>query len=199
MIEMPDNGLESRRIYEEASRSLRRSVYLPLLRGVTPKQLEAFDPVTQSLVTGQRETTTVPAQALYLLNSAFVRRQSLSLAGALLANRELSRTARIRLAYRLTLGRAPRNGEVLRASGFLDAFEKDYSAARPQDDAGASEVARVEGPGAAVSLIPADPDNIDRTDHIPAEEPVRPWGAKAAAWMSFVQTLYASAEFRFVR
>ena len=39
-----------------------------------------FKPVDQTLVTGQRDTTTVPGQALFLLNSAFVRKQSLALA-----------------------------------------------------------------------------------------------------------------------
>ena len=78
MIEMRDNGPEARSINEQADRSSYRSVYLPLLRGVTPKSLEAFDPVAQTLVTGQRESTTVPAQALFLLNSAF---RSLSIPG----------------------------------------------------------------------------------------------------------------------
>ena len=35
-------------------RARSRSVYLPLLRGITPRPLEAFDPVDQTLVTGQR-------------------------------------------------------------------------------------------------------------------------------------------------
>src|SRR5207244_9583393 len=105
MIEMRDNGPESRNINEAADRSVSRSVYLPLLRGVTPKSLEAFDPVTQTLVTGQRDATTVPTQALFLLNSAFVRRQSLSLAERLLSERQKSAARQIRQAYPLTLGR----------------------------------------------------------------------------------------------
>jgi len=87
MKEMRDNGPEARAIHESADRSPFRSVYLPLLRGVIPKSLEAFDPVTQSLVTGQREVTTVPTQALYLLNSTFVRQQSLALAERALSGR----------------------------------------------------------------------------------------------------------------
>ncbi|MGC4013891.1 MAG: DUF1553 domain-containing protein [Luteolibacter sp.] len=59
---------------------LARSVYLPLLRGLVPKSLEAFDPVSQTLVTGQREATTVPRQALFFLNSPFVREQALAFA-----------------------------------------------------------------------------------------------------------------------
>jgi hypothetical protein len=45
MIEMPDNGPEARTIDEHTDQALYRSIYLPLLRGVIPKSLEAFDPV----------------------------------------------------------------------------------------------------------------------------------------------------------
>ena len=95
MIEMRDNGPEAGAIREAADRSDVRSIYLPLLRGVTPEALEAFDPVEQTLVTGQRETTTVPTQALFLLNSAFVRQQSLALAESLLAKSQATDLDRI--------------------------------------------------------------------------------------------------------
>jgi hypothetical protein len=84
MVEMRDNGPEARKITEAADHALFRSVYLPLLRGVTPQALEAFDPVSQTLVTGTRDSTTVPTQALFLLNSTFVRQQSLACAERLL-------------------------------------------------------------------------------------------------------------------
>src|SRR5262249_42584763 len=80
MVEMRDNGPEAKLIRERAEASRSRSVYLPLLRGVVPPSLEAFDPVDQTLVTGQRDATTVPGQALFLLNSTFVRKQALALA-----------------------------------------------------------------------------------------------------------------------
>ena len=86
MIEIRDDGPVVRSILEAADRSRYRSVYLPLLRGETPRPLAAFDPVAQTLVTGQREATTVPPQALFMLNSPFVRRQSLVLAESLLTN-----------------------------------------------------------------------------------------------------------------
>ena len=56
MIEMRDNGPEARAIHERADSSHYRSVYLPLLRGITPHTLGAFDPVEQTLVTDERET-----------------------------------------------------------------------------------------------------------------------------------------------
>ena len=81
MVELRDNGPEARRLEDEAERARHRSVYLPLLRGLTPRSLEAFDSAEQSMVTGSRDTTTVATQALYLLNDPFVRRQALDLAG----------------------------------------------------------------------------------------------------------------------
>ncbi|RYD62305.1 MAG: DUF1553 domain-containing protein, partial [Verrucomicrobiaceae bacterium] len=99
MAEIRDNGAEARKLHEAADRSVFRSLYLPLLRGLTPKTLEAFDPVQQTLVTGQRDATTVPTQALYLLNSAFVRQQSLALAERLLTNAERPEAELVQEAY----------------------------------------------------------------------------------------------------
>jgi hypothetical protein len=44
MIEIRDDGPEERSIIEQADASRYRSVYLPLLRGVTPRSLAAFAP-----------------------------------------------------------------------------------------------------------------------------------------------------------
>jgi hypothetical protein len=51
----------------------------------------------------------------------------------------------------------------------------------------------------AIPVGPANPDDVDRTPDVVKEDAVQPKSAKAAAWMNFVQALYASAEFRFVR
>jgi hypothetical protein len=192
MIEMRDNGPESRAIIEQADGSLARSVYLPLLRGVTPRALEAFDPVTQTLVTGQRDATTVPTQALFLMNSTFVRQQSLALASELLAQGG-SEAERIRQAYRRILNRLPTPLELDRATSFVHEYAAAY---RP------AALSPVAPPVTAKPVVnpatPADPDNIDRTDIRPAEPEICPANAQAAAWMSFAQALYACAEFRFV-
>jgi cytochrome c553 len=135
MVEMADNGAEARNLREQADRSTQRSVYLPLLRGVTPHALEAFDPVEQALVTGRRDATTVPGQALFLLNSSFVRRQALALGERLLAD-AASDADRVRRAYRLTLGRLPSEKEVERARAYLAEYEaaaRDLPASGPDD------------------------------------------------------------------
>jgi hypothetical protein len=198
MMEMADSGVEARTISEKADRALYRSVYLPLVRGITPKSLEAFDPVTQTLVTGQRDATTVPAQALYLLNSTFVRRQALALAEKLL---ESDRTAAVQIqeAYRLTLGRVPNKQEVTRAEGFLRDYEASYRTAPRPAIPTQAEPAPKKAPEDATAAVPVNPDDIPRTNQIASEETVEPKSPKAAAWMNFVQALYASSEFRFVR
>ena len=93
VIELPNNGPIARRLGEKAAASTHRSVYLPLLRGLTPTSLEVFDFAEQGMVTGSRDTTTVATQALYLLNDPFVRRQSLDLAERLLRRDELDDVA----------------------------------------------------------------------------------------------------------
>jgi len=60
--------------------SLQRSVYLPVLRDRLPDVLAMFDFAEPSLVTGARDTTNVPVQALYLMNSSFVQARSTALA-----------------------------------------------------------------------------------------------------------------------
>jgi hypothetical protein len=123
VIELPNNGPLAKRLEEEAAKSTHRSVYLPLLRGITPKALEVFDFAEQGMVTGSRDTTTVATQALYLLNDPFVRQQSAALAARLLVNPDLDDAGRIRLAYRLTLGREATAKEVERVQKFLADYE----------------------------------------------------------------------------
>lgn len=199
MIEMRDNGGEARNIRQESDQANYRSLYLPALRGVVPSTLEAFDPVEQTLVTGKRETTTVPTQSLYLLNSAFVRQQSLSVAEHLLKGKSKSDVERIRQAYLLTLGRPANADEVKRAQKFIASYASDYADAPPVEPV--ILVAKVEKKvdADAEKAVPANPDDVERSDEIPEEIVVRADDAKAAAWQSFVQALYASAEFRFVR
>jgi hypothetical protein len=58
-----------------------RSIYLPVARNVQPEVLAVFDFSEPSVVTGVRDTTIVPPQALYMLNSNFVEEQARALAG----------------------------------------------------------------------------------------------------------------------
>jgi hypothetical protein len=89
----------------------RRSVYAPVFRNALPEIFEAFDFAPSSMVTGRRNTSTVPTQALFLLNHPFVREQAEAAARRLLAEPARDDTTRLDRAYRLTLGRSPSSDE----------------------------------------------------------------------------------------
>ena len=88
----------------------RRSVYVPVLRNSLPELFEVFDFADPSMVTGQRNVSTVAPQALYMLNHPFARRQAEGAAQRLLAETS-DETRRVGLAYRRTLGREPSAAE----------------------------------------------------------------------------------------
>ena len=100
--------------------SKNRSVYLPVLRDRLPDILDLFDFAEPSLVTGDRETTNVPVQALYLMNSPFVRQRATALAKRI-ATEVAAETQRPARAFELCLGRAPDAAETKLAAEFFAA------------------------------------------------------------------------------
>jgi hypothetical protein len=110
-----------------------RSVYLPIVRDREPEVLDLFDFPDASLVTGKRESTSVPAQALFLLNSPFVADQAGSLANRLLrwqssgvsADEAAQLKERVNVAYWLTLTRPPTANELKAAHDFFTKFLGD--------------------------------------------------------------------------
>ncbi len=95
-----------------------RSVYLPVLRDRLPDVLNLFDFAEPSLVTGDRETTNVPTQALYLMNGPFVQARAAALA-AWLSKDYSSAGSRVRQAFLLCLSREPDAEELRLATEFL--------------------------------------------------------------------------------
>jgi hypothetical protein len=91
-----------------------RSVYLPVIRDHLPDVLEQFDVANPNLVTGDRDVTNVPLQALYLLNGSFVQEQA-----AALAKRIQASPHRVNLAFQLCFNRMPDEEEVALAEKFL--------------------------------------------------------------------------------
>jgi Protein of unknown function (DUF1553) len=210
IIEMRDDGPAVHSILQAADRSPYRSIYLPQLRGEVPHPLAAFDPVSQTLVTGQRDETTVPTQALFMLNSPFVREQSLDLANSLLAIQHANDVQRIRQAYERTLARDPEPREIARVKVFIAKYSSSWLKSHPGHPlARASEQA--DNPAAndssdiTAGIVRSDnlgQDDPDDTSKQFADETpllVFPDTAKKAAWVAFVQSLYGSAEFQFVR
>ncbi len=195
MVEIRDNGSEAAGLLREAGKGLYRSFYLPSLRGVVPKSLEAFDPVTQSLVTGKRDATTVPTQALFMLNSSFVLEHSLGLAEEISASQGPV-DASIGNLYLRALGRNATAGEIERARAFLSEFARIY-----QGPASFGHELAANTPDELVQTNdePVNPDDIPRDDQTIETRVIAAKDSRTAAWMALAQSLFASAEFRFIR
>ncbi len=103
----------------------RRSIYLPLKRERPTGDLEifsAFDFPHPNEITGVRPNTTVATQALFLINSPFVKKQAAQLAQRL-AGEESSDHDRLHRLYLLTTGRPPAADEIETTLAFLDQCE----------------------------------------------------------------------------
>lgn len=129
-----------------------RTVYRPIMHEIVPTDLSVFDFPEPELVTGRRSITTVPTQALFMMNSDLVVKHAQKTAQRLLADSSDDQD-RVRQAYRLMLAREATEDEITEAIAFISAY-----------------------PPAA-----------------PAEK-----NKELAAWSAFCQTLFASAEFRYL-
>ena len=95
-----------------------RSVYLCYLRNSPPPELAAFDLPEFTTVTGRRNVSTVPNQALHLFNNQFVIHQAEHLAERVTKTNK-SNDESIRLLWQHALGRNPTSDELTQASGLL--------------------------------------------------------------------------------
>lgn len=97
----------------------RRSLYLPVVRNALHDFFAIFDFPDPGMLTGRRSQTTVAPQALFLMNSPFVREQAEHFAARLhpLADDD---PERIRKAYTLALNRPPSSAETRAALAFLE-------------------------------------------------------------------------------
>jgi hypothetical protein len=86
-----------------------------------PESLALFDYAEPSMVTGKRDVTTVPSQALYLMNSPFVIRAADAMAHRLIAE-QTSPDERIKLAYQLAYGRPPTAAELEKTQQFFKQY-----------------------------------------------------------------------------
>lgn len=102
----------------EGDEFCRRAVYRMVVRGAADALLTSFDCPDPCVATPRRQATVTAGQALSLLNNSFVDRHSRGFAELL--EREAANTAeRIRLSYRLALGREPEEAEQRRAAVFV--------------------------------------------------------------------------------
>ena len=97
----------------------RRSVYLPVVRNHLYDVFTLFDYTDASVMTGNRATTTVAPQALFLLNSDLVERVSRALAETTLAAEAGDDAERIDRLCEQVLGRPASADDLRRCSLFL--------------------------------------------------------------------------------
>jgi hypothetical protein len=96
----------------DADTSLRRSLYLFQKRDLPPKQQALFDgPAAMTESCTRRQTTTVPLQALYLLNSPFGVERGKAMAKRVVEQAGEDRSRQLDAAFRLVLGRLPSESE----------------------------------------------------------------------------------------
>ena len=110
----------------------RRTVYGFIDRQNLPGMFRTFDYPNPDVSASQRLATTVPQQALFMLNSPFVQEQARRLAKRPIVAAAESEDARIRVLYRIIFQRAPDGDEIGFARRFLqrpeDEKERDLEA-----------------------------------------------------------------------
>jgi hypothetical protein len=109
----------------EGSDVWRRSVYVFAKRTVRLPWLETFDAPDWTTSCGRRVPTTVPTQALSLMNDPFVREQARRFAARIGAEAPAGNQSQITYAYQLAFGRPPSPAEMAAGLTFLPSRNTD--------------------------------------------------------------------------
>jgi hypothetical protein len=99
---------------------VRRSVYGYIDRSNLPGMYVAFDFASPDLTTGRRETTTLPQQALFMMNSPLVVEQARDLVKRPDFHSATGLQRKIALLYYIIYQRAPKPAEMELASKFIE-------------------------------------------------------------------------------
>ncbi len=139
--------------------SPRRGLYAYIDREDLPGLLASFDLPSPDASQAQRAETTVPQQALYLMNSPFVIEQARALAArSAVASAEsaepIQLQQRIERLYRLALARDPDAAELQAAVDFVAPAAHAPAAHAPAAHAAADSPPQQDGSAAADSLDP---------------------------------------------
>jgi hypothetical protein len=107
---------------EEAAR---RSVYVHVKRSLLLPMLDAFDFAEPDRTTPVRFASTVPTQALSLLNGEFMNTQAKIFAERLKKEAGKDTSAQVRLGLYLATSRQPTDAEVRRSVGLIEALQRE--------------------------------------------------------------------------
>ena len=103
--------------------SLRRALYLPIVRNHLYEMFQLYDFPDPSVPTGDRSTTTVAPQALFVMNSDLALKAAEDLAKSLIQRADRDDAGRVALLYERAYGRPPTPAESRRAAAYLGRFE----------------------------------------------------------------------------
>tara|TARA_R110002072_G_scaffold303141_1_gene495707 strand:- start:20565 stop:23378 length:2814 start_codon:yes stop_codon:yes gene_type:complete len=120
--------------------SLRRSLYLPVIRNNVYSLFSQFDFPDPTMPTGSRNATIVAPQALLMMNSDLVMDSADHLA-ALLMSESLDNSRRINVAYERAFGRLPSPSESKRSLAFISELTSAALADAASVDANAEQSA----------------------------------------------------------
>lgn len=110
-----------------AQDQLRRSLYMYSKRGLLPPMMTTFDFADTTLPCGQRDVTTVPTQALALLNNSFVHDRSKQVANRISQNSGDHEVTQIKQAWLAVLGHEPSSTELQLARQHLATQRKRFA------------------------------------------------------------------------
>ncbi len=147
----------------------RRSIYVPAFRNSMLEIFETFDQANPNLVVGHRATSTLPTQALFLMNNNWVRDRAKATARRLI-EQSVDPQQRFRLAFETLLSRPASDLELEQSQQFL--LNWNASGQGGQDRS-------------AVTMDEAPTDQTDRLDN-------------PEAWTDLVHAILASVDFRYI-
>ena len=107
--------------------SQKRSIFNPVFRNTLPEIMQVFDFADPNMVTGKRTTSSVPTQALYMLNSSFIKENATSASKTIMMSQNIS-TSKIEEAYKIVLGRLPTAKENQIIEKYLSSEEDELKA-----------------------------------------------------------------------
>jgi hypothetical protein len=117
---------------QEIGYTTRRTVYGYVDRGDLPEVFNHFDFANPDMETGKRYQTTVPQQALFLMNSPLVVEQARNLAERPEVKKAETDEERIQALYRIAYQRLPRAAEVKLGLEFLEEATPGTSLPEPE-------------------------------------------------------------------
>jgi hypothetical protein len=105
----------------------RRSIYLPVVRSAVYEVFSAFDFADPSTMNGRRPSTTVAPQALFMMNSPLILRQTRATAEQILSSSTVDDAGRVNVAFQRAYSRAPTADETSRALQFIAGYQADLA------------------------------------------------------------------------